>query len=75
MNLEEKPPEPDPGSPANLSALFLLEMENANLRRLVVELLEKNQRLREQLHALAAGRNPGMSGDLATGYRVDPQAA
>ena len=75
MNLEEKPPEPDPGSSANLSALFLLETENASLRRLVVELLEKNQQLREQLHAQATGRNPEMSGDLATRHRVDPQAA
>jgi len=31
------------------SALSLLESENSGLRRLVVELLEKNQRLREQL--------------------------
>ncbi len=75
MNLEEKSPEPDPGSPANLSALSLLETENSNLRRLVVELLEKNQRLREQLRALANDRNPEISGDLATRHRVDPQAA
>ena len=33
------------------SALALLELENSGLRRLVVELIEKNQRLREQLHS------------------------
>ncbi len=33
------------------SALTLLELENAGLRRLVVELIEKNQRLREELHS------------------------
>ena len=64
-----------PGSSANLSALFLLETENSNLRRLVVDLLEKNQQLREQLHAQANSRNPEISGDLATRHRVDPQAA
>ena len=75
MNLEEKPPELDAGTSANLSALFLLETENSNLRRLVVELLEKNQQLREQLRALANDRNPEISGDLAAGHRVDPRAA
>jgi hypothetical protein len=33
------------------STLLLLESENAGLRRLVVELIEKNQKLREQLDA------------------------
>jgi hypothetical protein len=33
------------------SAILLLESENSGLRRLVVELLEKNQKLREQLIA------------------------
>ncbi len=75
MNLEEKPPELDAGSSSNASALFLLEMENSNLRRLVVELLEKNQQLREQLRVQANGRNSEISGDPATRHRVDPQAA
>jgi hypothetical protein len=80
MNLEEKPPELDAGSSANISALFLLEMENSNLRRLVVELLEKNQQLREQLRAKANGRNPETPGDFTTHHKVDrhgvdPQAA
>ena len=75
MNLEEKPPELDAGTSANVSALFLLETENSNLRRLVVELLEKNQQLREQLRAQANGGNPEISGDLAARHRVDPQAA
>jgi hypothetical protein len=75
MNLEERPPELDAGSSSNLAALFLLETENSNLRRLVVELLEKNQQLREQLRALANDRNPEISGDLAAGHRVDPRAA
>ncbi len=33
------------------SAFALLELENSGLRRLVVELLEKNQKLREQMQA------------------------
>jgi hypothetical protein len=33
------------------SALALLERENSGLRRLVVELLEKNQKLREDMHS------------------------
>lgn len=33
------------------TALALLELENSGLRRLVVELIEKNQRLREKLHS------------------------
>jgi hypothetical protein len=33
------------------SALALLELENSGLRRLVVELIEKNQRLREEMHS------------------------
>jgi hypothetical protein len=33
------------------SALALLEMENSTLRRLVVELIEKNQKLREKLRS------------------------
>jgi hypothetical protein len=79
MNLEEKPPELDAGTSANISAIFLLEMENSNLRRLVVELLEKNQQLREQLRARADSRKPETSGD-ATPHKidrrgVDPQAA
>jgi hypothetical protein len=44
------------------SALSLLQSENVGLRRLVVELLEKNQQLREQLQA--TGRNAGIAGDL-----------
>ena len=32
-------------------ALALLELENSGLRRLVVELIEKNQRLREEMHS------------------------
>jgi len=80
MNLEEKPPEPNAGSSTNVSATFLLEAENSSLRRLVVELLEKNQLLREQLRTLASGHDPEMSSDLATRHtvdrrRVDPQAA
>lgn len=80
MSLEEKPPELDAGSAANFSALSLLETENSNLRRLVVELLEKNQQLREELRALGSGRNPAASDGLATRQRadswgVDPQAA
>ena len=74
MKIQENPPELDAGNPANISALFVLEMENSNLRRLVVELLEKNQRLREQLHALAS-RNPGKSVDIAPTPQVDPRAA
>jgi len=80
MNSEAKPPDPDPDSYANIPALFVLEAENSNLRRLVVELLEKNQLLREQLRTLGNGRNPEIAGDLATRHRVDtrgvdPQAA
>ena len=85
MNLEEKPPELDAGSSANVAAVLLLETENSNLRRLVVELLEKNQLLRDELRALGKGRNPAASDELATRQRadswevgsrgVDPQAA
>jgi hypothetical protein len=80
MNLEEKPPELDAGSSANLAAIFLLETENSNLRRLVVELLEKDQQLREQLRAQADGRSPEISSNPAAQHRVDhrevdPQAA
>jgi hypothetical protein len=46
------------------SALFLLESENSGLRRLVVELLEKNQQLREQLQAVSSARPPGIAADL-----------
>jgi hypothetical protein len=45
-------------------ALALLESENSGLRKLVVELLEKNQRLRDQLHATVAGRNAESPTDL-----------
>jgi hypothetical protein len=75
MKIQERPPELDAASSANLSALFLLETENTNLRRLVIELLEKNQQLREQLRTQASGRNPEISGGFATRDRVDPQAA
>ncbi len=34
-------------------AVELLEAENSGLRRMVVELLEKNQRLREQILSVA----------------------
>ncbi len=71
MNLEEKPPELDAGTSANVAAVLLLETENSNLRRLVVELLEKNQQLRDQLRVLANDRNPEVSSDLATRHRVD----
>jgi hypothetical protein len=43
------------GPAADLSALSLIEAENARLRSLVGELIEKNQRLRRQLEALTAG--------------------
>jgi hypothetical protein len=45
------------------SALVLLESENSGLRKLLVELIEKNQQLREQLEA-AIARNPGTAADL-----------
>jgi len=44
-----RPTSPEAMSDFDQSALSLLESENSGLRRLVVELLEKNQRLREQL--------------------------
>jgi hypothetical protein len=48
--LDERHPAPLEAAPDfDQSALSLLESENTGLRRLVVELLEKNQRLREQL--------------------------
>ena len=75
MKIQERPPELDAASSANLSALFLLETENTNLRRLVIELLEKNQQLREQVRTQASGRNLEISTGLATRDRVDPQAA
>jgi hypothetical protein len=75
MKIEEKPPEPDAGSPPDISAQFYLETENSNLRRLVVELLEKNQQLREQLRMLANDGNSEISSDLAARHRVDPRAA
>ena len=71
MNLEEKPPELDTASAASVSALLSLEAENSNLRRLVVDLLEKNQQLREQLHALTNGHNPEICENFATHHRVD----
>jgi hypothetical protein len=38
---------------AERSQLFLLQMENASLRRMLVELIEKNQHLREKVNALS----------------------
>jgi hypothetical protein len=61
-------------SSADRSALSLLELENLNLRRLIVELLEKNQRLREQLQA-ASTRDARIVADVTPPPRVDPQAA
>lgn len=75
MNSKEKPPELGAESSADISTIFLLETENSNLRRLVVDLLEKNQQLREQLRALASDGNREISGGLAAGHRVDPRAA
>jgi hypothetical protein len=46
---ETRPAPPGAMSDFDQSAILLLESENSGLRRLVVELLEKNQRLREQL--------------------------
>ncbi len=44
--------------------LAFLESENSSLRRLVVELLEKNQQLRDQLQGLTTERKAGTAGDL-----------
>jgi hypothetical protein len=59
-----EPPVPDLDS----SALALLESENSGLRRLVVELLEKNQSLREQLEAATLARST-ISSEESTSHR------
>jgi len=75
MNSEPKPPEMESESYAHIPVLFQLEAENSNLRRLVVELLEKNQLLREQLRVLAKDGDSEMPGDLVALHKVDPRAA
>ncbi len=61
----EKHPAPAGGIPdVDRSVLSLLELENSGLRRLVVELLEKNQQLRERLQAISSNRNSGIAADL-----------
>lgn len=69
--MEEKPPGPDAGNSTSVPATFLLEAENSSLRRLVVELLEKNQQLREQVRVLGGGRNPEITGELTAHPSVD----
>jgi hypothetical protein len=64
MKNQERPPELDGQPEFNGPAFSLLEAENAGLRRLVIELLEKNQKLREQLLAAASGRNSATGVDL-----------
>jgi hypothetical protein len=46
------------------SALVLLESENSGLRRLVVDLIEKNQQLRDQLQAQKDRFSAGAAADL-----------
>ncbi len=75
MKIEEKPPELPAESSTNASAIFVLEAENFSLRRLVVELLEKNQLLRDELRTLTNGHNSEISDGLAASHRVDPWAA
>jgi hypothetical protein len=60
---------------SDLSALSQLELEKSSLRRLVVELLKKNQQLREQLRVAASGRNTAIGADITPQPQVDPQAA
>jgi len=61
-------------SDSSTTQLSLLESENSSLRRLIVELLEKNQLLREQLRAARNG-NIGLGAEITRNPRVDPQAA
>jgi hypothetical protein len=74
MRIEQKSPQPDPEYSPNESAFALLEAENAGLRRMIVDLLETNQRLRQQLQGLANNRNASAN-DATPVMRVDPQAA
>jgi hypothetical protein len=79
MNHPEKPPELDRNLTAGRpeleqAAISLLESENVTLRRMIVELLHKNQQLREQLHALT-GLNATVPTSIAPKTLFDPQAA
>jgi hypothetical protein len=73
--MEQESPHPNPERSPNESSLALLEAENAGLRRMIIDLLETNQRLRQQLQGLANGRNASAGNDATPVIRVDPQAA
>ena len=73
MNIEEKILRPDAENSANQATLALLESENINLRRMIVELIVQNQRLREQLQRMEVHRDAGPRDSPV--IRVDPQAA
>jgi hypothetical protein len=68
-SLTPRPPheraQPSAAAPAfDRSALVLLESENSGLRRLVVDLIEKNQQLRDQLQAQKDRFSAGAAAEL-----------
>ena len=74
MKIEEKTLRPDAEDSANQAARTLLESENINLRRMIVDLIEQNQRLREQVQRMEVHRDVGPR-DNPAAIRVDSQAA
>ena len=74
MKIEEKTLRPDAENSANQAARALLESENINLRRMIVDLIEQNQGLREQLQRMEVHHDAGPRNNPPA-IRVDPQAA
>jgi hypothetical protein len=74
MKIEERIINAAAENSTDQATLALLQSENINLRRMIVELIEQNQRLRERFQRMEIHRDVA-AGNNDPAIRVDPQAA